>query len=355
VRNRLSVLATSLVLLAPALAAAQAVALDSPLAAVGESQVRLPPLRLAERAGTPPLRLAAAIGTAYDKLDDLAEWNRSQGEPARIGFTRALPEEARVDFAAELPAGSTASGAAVAHAGGLLARTVAGELVWGVRVEVADAYRLRLHLTEVSLPPGTQIWVYGGDNELVHFGLDLLSERERSLWTPSVGGGVIHLEVRLPAGLDRYQAADAGFVVAEVAEIFRLDASGRPLAGVSAALPGVNVNCLVDAQCVGPATFDVIDAVQQSVAHLQFIDGSAAAICSGGLLNDTVPSTFVPLFQTANHCLSSQNVVNTLEAFWDFYTPSCGAQPPNLGTLPRSNGGRLLATGQSSDYTTTVR
>lgn len=328
--------------------AAQAVAMEAWLPALGEEGLARPTLRLADRATAPAIALAPAIEAAAGELAAIADWNRTRREPARTGFVRPLPEEVRVDLAAGAGDAPLRSGEAIAHAGGLLARNAAGELVWGARVEVADAYRLRLHLTEVELPPGTQMWVYGEGDEMVAFGLELLSAEERSLWTPSIGGGVIHLEVRAPAGPESAEATGS-FVLAEVAEAFRLDAAGRPLVGVTAA-PSHDVSCLVDAQCVTPATFDVIDGVQQAIAYLQYIVGSNMFSCSGGLLNDTVPATTIPFFQTANHCISTQTVANTLEAFWDYYAPSCGAPWPSLGSLPRSNGGLLLATGESSDF-----
>ena len=33
-------------------------------------------------------------------------------------------------------------------------------VVWGASVNVEDAYRVRLHLTDVSLPEGTELWEY---------------------------------------------------------------------------------------------------------------------------------------------------------------------------------------------------
>lgn len=345
--NKSALVLAAALALSPLPAAAQSVELEESISAVEQSRMALPPLRLAQRAAAPSTALAAAIEAAPGELADLASWNRERREPARIGFARPLTEALQVDLAAGAPDPSLRAGEAVAHAGGLLARTAAGELVWGARIEVADAHRLRLHLTEVALPAGTQMWVYGGENEMIAFGLELLSEEEQSIWTPSVGGGAIHLEVRVPGG---FEGAAGSFLVAEVAEIFRLDGEGRPLVGVTPA-PSHDLSCLVDAQCIGPGTFDVIEPVQRAIAHLQFMVGSAVGICTGGLLNDSVPATTIPFLQTANHCLSTQTVASSVEAFWDYFTPTCGGNFPNLGSLPRSTGSKLLATGQSSDFT----
>src|SRR5262249_8545075 len=72
--------------------------------------------------------------------------------------------------------------------------------------------------------------------------------------------------------------------------------------------------------------------------------------CSGSLLNSTGP-TAPPYLLTAHHCFSDQTATNTLEAFWDYKTATCGGEPPNPSTLGRSNGGTLLSTSDSSDFT----
>jgi hypothetical protein len=44
-------------------------------------------------------------------------------------------------------------------------------------------------------------------------------------------------------------------------------------------------------------------------------------------------------------------VATTLEAFWDYRTPSCGGVAPSLTSSQRSSGSTLLATGTTSDFT----
>jgi len=303
-----------------------------------------PPLRLAARFGRAPVAaLDAAEVVAPQELQAIADWNRAGRVPARNGFSRALVAPERVDLGPGPASSALPPPAAVHHAGGVVGRSASGSLVWGGEVRVEGAHRLRLHLSDVELPAGSRIWVYSGDEVVGPVGLELLDLD--GLWTPSTGGPSIHLEVEVPTGS---VGEGTGFVIDRVLEIFPLDPSGQPRVG-SVPLP-LDISCLIDAQCIGPGTFDVINGVQQAIAHYQFVVGSSAFICSGGLLNDTT-SSGTPFFLTANHCLSTQSVANTLEAFWNYYTNSCNGTIPNLGTLPRSLGGDLLATGASSDFT----
>ncbi|HSL84738.1 MAG TPA: hypothetical protein VLF66_18330 [Thermoanaerobaculia bacterium] len=308
-------------------------------AAVGE-----PPARIAS--GVEPLaRLVEAGRGAADQVEALAAWNRAGRRPVRSGIVRPVPLPRQVRFG-----GGIAAEAAGLHAGGAFARVGAGSTVWGASVEVAGSHRLRLHLDGVDLPPGTRMWVYGVDGEAVSFGPELA--REGSLWTPSVYGPEIRLEVELPRA-DLAGAADRGFVVDRVAEIFRLGPDLAPVIEPSPLPKGVNASCLIDVTCVTPSTFSVVDLAERAIAHIEFVQGAFLGLCTGGLLNvaaDAPPGT-EPGFLTANHCLDTQAVASTLEAFWDYKTQSCDGVPPALGSLPRSNGSQLLASDPISDFT----
>jgi hypothetical protein len=281
-----------------------------------------PPLRLAEsQAVQAGATLRRAAEGALDRIDAMTLRNLSGSLPVQNGFARPLPSPVRMRLAA-----------AAVSAGSTNAR------VWGSRVRVAGAWRLRLHLEKVSLPAGTRLWVWGAGEEPRPFGLELLGP-EGDLWTPSVGGEDLFLEIAVPAGL---AGEAARLEVSEVGEIFRL--------GSLVPVFEPHSDCIQDASCTGAGTFDAIAAASKAVAHLEFEDSGDFLICSGGLLNDA-QSSGTPYLLTANHCFSNQASASSLEAFWDFRTSSCGGAVPNLNSLPRSNGATLLATGESSDFT----
>ena len=311
-----------------------------------------PPLRLAETVSRLPLvALSSAREGAKSQLEDLARWNREGHRPTRSGFARPLPAAQRVS----LSAAQRGLPQPLSHGGGFVASAAAGDLVWGPSVGVGGSYRLRLHLSAVDLPAGTRFWVYAAGGDPRPFGLELLGP-DRSLWTPSVLGDSIFLEVQVPAeALAKGQPAK--LEIREVLESFRLDAHGQPMVAgtaVSGAAAPAAQSCLIDASCATCHTLDVIADLRKAVALLDFIDQGQEFLCSGGLLKDSLPGSFIPYLLTANHCISTQIVATTLEAFWDDRTSSCGGAAPDLGTLPRSNGSTLLATGSAdstSDYT----
>lgn len=313
-------------------------------------------MRLAEAlAPEPLLSLRPAVEAAGDQLDALAAWNGARREPTRIGFARPLPAPAMVRLARSAPSPSRP----VRHAQGFLATSFSGGLVWGTHVHVGNAYRLRLHLAQVELPPSTRLWVWGLDGRDKAFGLELLGP-SRDLWTPSVGGDTVYFELEIPArALPRGGAAPSPppfhFELPEVVESFRLGADGMPLpagaappapfgGSVPAAARGATPQdsaCFIDASCI-PA----MAVYRAAVADLHFMIGSTAFQCTGALLNDRA-SDGAPYLLSANHCLFTQDSVSSLEAFWDDYTSSCNGPAPDRSTLPTSNGGTLLATGDS--------
>lgn len=333
------VLGVLLFLAAPALAAA--VEVESVLVPeVAVEKVELRALRLAERSGVQPLAvLQEASVAARERVEAIAAWNRAGRRPMKDGFARplAIPQAVRFtgDLLVRLPG---------RLAGGALLLPPSGGLVWGAEVQVEDSYRLRLHLADVHLPPGTRMWVYGEDGEEVAFAAAQVTHAGE-IWTPSVGGPMIRMEVQLPEG----EIEGYGFTVDQVLESFALDAEGAPRRG--GRTPKEDTSCLVDAACFGGETLSTMDLYKKAVAHLQFVKQGEGVICTGALMNDVDPSTFIPFFLTANHCFSTQAQASTLEAFFDFIASTCGGAPPSLGSRPRTIGATLLATNASTDFT----
>ncbi len=325
-------------------------AVGAPLGETGITLRRVAPpqpARLAEAAALAPFAvLAPASAGARDELDALKIWNLAGRNPLKNGFSRPLPEP----LAVRLTPGAAAEHAA--HLEGRAATAVGqGWLRWAARVRVDEAYRLRLHLARVRLPAAAQLWVYGGDGAPgVAFGRELAAPAG-DLWTPSVAGPEITLELRLPAPAGGAAAAGAAFDLDRVAEIVgpeRLGLSGAARR-TGAVTPSADDSCLIDGSCVSSATLGIIDSYRHAVGELFFmVDGSGFA-CTGGLLAD-LPGSGTPYLLTANHCISTQAAASSLQVFWDYTTSSCNGAAPALDSLPQSDGATLLATSLTSDF-----
>lgn len=281
---------------------------------------------LADREGLAPLvALASSAQAVPEEIDAIHEWNRLGKTPAKNGFTRSIGEAVRVRVEpAEVMAKS-----GNAH----VTMTERGSIVWSGSVKVAGAYRLRVHLTNVNVPPGTTFWVYGRDGKATAFGTELI-DNLGEMYTPSIEGEVAYLEMELPSNSN-----GASFDVMDVLE----------LVGPAKALD--TPSCLIDGTCVSSATLDVINLYRAAVAHLQYVKSGSGFVCSGALINDKDDSGFIPYMLTANHCFSTQASASSLESFFDYKTTSCGGAFPNINSMPKSNGATLLATGAATDFT----
>jgi hypothetical protein len=312
--------------------------------------IQMPPAAATPAAPPPRLRLETALtqaplhalppasAGASDLLASLRAWNAAGRLPLRNGITRTLASPAAVRLSGLQAAVPPA--APRPFAGGLLAAG-AGELTWGTRVTVKDAYRLRLHLADVHLPAGTRMWVQAPSGTPREFGLELLSPLG-DLWTPSVKGDSLLFEVHVPAA-----AAPASFAVREVMELVNLDPGG---AGVSDT--GI-ASCVVDSSCnTAIKLLPNLLTYRHAMAQLTFSEPGQlfSFVCSGGLLDNT-KHDFTPYLLTANHCFGDQYAASSLEAVFDYYTSSCNSPSPDETTFPIVNGGLLLATGTGSDFT----
>lgn len=289
--------------------------------------------------------LAPAFESEPTRVAEIATWNRENPALLKEGFTRSLAEPRSIAFDASTVA---AAKAREDVAGGALAESDSGSVVWTASVRVGDAHRIRLHLSNVELPKGSRIWAYGTDGVARGpVGRETISP-EGELWCPSVAGDTVWIEVHVLS--EKLAAGErCAFVVDSVVETFRVDKSGAPVAPKSGA-GSQNINrgdeCVTDINCFSNSTN--VNNASRAIGRMSFVSGGESYVCTGGLLNGQA-SDGTPYFLTANHCLSSQSEVSSLEVLFDYRTTSCNGSVPQ--NPPSSNGGTLLATNPSSDFT----
>jgi V8-like Glu-specific endopeptidase len=289
--------------------------------------------RLAERADmVPAVVLPSAASTVPEELLAIREWNAGGREPMRNGFKRMLPDLIDLRLSSAMAAKSEIRN----FARGMVSTTQRGSIIWSTVVKVEKAHRLRLHLENVTLPEGATLWVYGAGETPTGFGRELLDDNG-NIWTPSVHGELVYLEVEVPSA-----NATTVFAIREVLELVELKHLG-------AVRTEDEPTCLVDSTCVASSTFTSIANARRATAHLEFVTSSGGAVCTGGLLNDR-NSTGTPYMLTANHCFSSQGPASSLESFFDFQTTSCNGSFNGANAL-RTVGAQWLASSASSDFT----
>jgi hypothetical protein len=189
-----------------------------------------------------------------------------------------------------------------------------------------------VHFRNFALADGEEVYVYGAGADSIVFGpyTDKGPWGSGEFWSGTVDGDRVVIEF--------YKKSDEngkGFEIFETSHIFpELDwrlRSNQPYA----------LNCEVDASCYG-------DPEKNAVGRIMFNANGGTYVCTGTLLNN-VTQDRTPYFLTANHCVSTQAVAQTVEVFWFYRTTSCNSGVL-LNYVQSPPGANLLAAQSSNDF-----
>lgn len=233
-----------------------------------------------------------------------------------------------------------------AMSGGIGQKGTNGSFAWTLRVGANPAEAIRLKLSGVDLPQGAELFVSSPTGEVHGPYTGRGPSGTGTFWTNAVMGNSVLLELRAdPAATAKLSGAP--FLVEQASVIVAFS----PLAGGAeeGSSPCAVDPCSEDASCFTGDEWAPLPDVKKAVGQMVFNDGFLSYLCSGGLLTTTTGGS-IPYFLTANHCLSSQSVANTLEVYFQFSTDSCDAACPSRSLFPRTLGSELLATDSATDF-----
>lgn len=203
-----------------------------------------------------------------------------------------------------------------------------GGRLWQLTLSSPGARGLRVHLNDLALPSGVTALVYAtADPAQAH----ALPRTATEHWTPTVFSEAVTLEVVVPAG-----AAEPAFGIdAIVYQYVDLLAEASEKAAGS---------CNLDVSCHTGFAQTAL-----GVGGIGTVGASGSLWCTGALLTDGDPSTAIPYFLTADHCVSTQSKASSVEVYWFYQNSACAvpANPPAANTVPRTTGGADLLASSS--------
>lgn len=333
-------------LVALAVALSLPAAAEPPHQAQGEPSRTLPDSVQTWRAPAYPANAVAKLRYAEMPTTRLLELQRANAAPGikatQIGIGRRAALESQRPF---LPA--------------LKWTPVPGGMTARIEISSADAMALRVGLNVLRLDDRVELR-FGGSDDPTHVVATMTGAEIKRLpgpdglfWTPNTDGEVQTIEIFRPFGVPasavRLDAPMLSHLLADSRSSFKL------LEKI-----GESGSCNVDVICrvneLGPA----FASVKNAVAHMRFVrTGGGTFICTGTLLNDTVPGTQVPYFHGANHCFSSntnvapvpsqmQSVASTLNTIWNYETTGC-ANLTQTPTVQVSGGATYLYSNNLTD------
>lgn len=235
------------------------------------------------------------------------------------------------------------------------ARNTEDGFVWTAAVRVPGATALRLKLTGVDLPAGSELYVYNlaGQAFGPYTGRGPLGTGV--LFTNTVFGPEILLQLhsRDAERAPRFRVAEVGimgarFAVPRYGEKGPFEADGlKGYAAAASNLCSTNADCITNAAC---QSSPVVSTVKDAVASILYQSGGGWYICTGGLIADTVTTSVVPLFLTANHCVNTSGEAASMETYFDYETtcsnPNCTQPYNNTGDTV---GATLLTASSTTD------
>ena len=276
---------------------------------------------------------AAAINWALPELaperaEAVRERNsRADSKRLQIGIERSLADESHLSGVPDLEWRALADGAHVAR----------------LKLASPGAAAIRVGLRVDKLPSGIELRFFG-DNQAQSVVAAVTAAEMRRIgdelyWTPVTEGAQQIIEIYLPASIN---PSELQFSVDRVAHLL-----ASPYGSLAGLKIGESQPCEIDANCVANPSTAYTNA-KNAVARMSFQSGGQSFVCTGTLLNDTDSSTAIPYFFSANHCMSTQAVANTLTTFWFEESTSCGSGIASARTQV-SGGAALLYNNADTD------
>lgn len=230
-----------------------------------------------------------------------------------------------------------------------------GGFVWTAVVRSEGAKAVRVRFAEMALPAGVELFVYNDLGEAYGPFVGTGPESSGDFLAPSVAGDTAFVQLR-HQGAEKVDLTGARFVIAEVVHI---DPAGMDLDSQGVATPKYAYGtmcytgaCIFNVNCYDTTRWSFLDTAKLGVAHIQFAKRRTYYMCSGGLLADSDPSTQIPYFLTANHCIGDQASASTLEFYFQYEASLCATTcgDPNQLGVKVPGGATLLKTSTVGDF-----
>lgn len=213
-----------------------------------------------------------------------------------------------------------------------------GTWTWRLRLTDPGAVAVRVWFEDLHTVTGETLTIGDATGRYAER-MDIASAPPgRSLWSSALPGDTALIELTAPGAA---LAAEPAFIrVGGTAHLYHPSFRDDPQTLI------LRDTCNEDVACESP------DAISRdAVGRMSYSRNGTQYLCTGALLADLDSRDRVPYFLTAAHCISTQDVADTLTVYWFYQRDVCGGTGPALSSRPRTSGAALLATSSDSDVT----
>ncbi|HBH47773.1 MAG TPA: hypothetical protein DDX98_04000 [Bacteroidales bacterium] len=201
--------------------------------------------------------------------------------------------------------------------------------IWQYSLKAENAKSLAIHFSEYNLPAGAKLFLYNADKSIIR---GAYTSRNNKPWgalaLADFPGGELVIEYYEPFNAPFNGKLKVGSVGKAYRDLEVLLKSGED----------IDITC---------EEANLYQTEKHAVAKMTFSDGSGSYLCTGALINNTREDG-TPYFLTANHCLSTEEVANTLVTHFNYEVLNCSGSVNPAQTI---SGSTLLSTGQDTDFT----
>ena len=285
---------------------------------------------------TTPISLKISLPPLKVESDRKLEETR-RNRPPRIGVHRILPNAFRGNLSSQIKWQSLDGG----HIVGAVSVTSPTALAMraGIYASIGEGGEIR-YFSERKLSDNSKKQIVNQNLPVItRDAFRLLNGKPQMLWSPIVEGDTIGFEIKLPSN---EALSTFSFRIERVSHIFASVESFNKYVPKLACSNHIDVQCR---EAKFPKNGD------SSVARIFFEKNNASYVCSGSLVVDNDPKTYIPYFMTANHCVSTDEVANSIEAIWYYRKLACENDVIHPKFQRTLGGADLLATSVAEDST----
>jgi hypothetical protein len=208
-----------------------------------------------------------------------------------------------------------------------------GSQVIALVIKSINAHGIGVHFRGFDLAGGDEVYVYGPSRGSIvcgpYTGKGPWGSGE--FWSGTIEGDTAIIEFYTRSG----KKSENGFEIFEISHIFA-EQEWQLLTNQ----PDI-LTCERDAKCYG-------DLEKNAVGRILF-NNNGPHVCTGTLLNDRAQN-HIPYFLTANHCVSTQAIAQTVEVWWFYQTTGCNTGRLRSGIVHSTAHANLLVAGRSNDF-----
>ena len=226
-------------------------------------------------------------------------------------------------------------------------RVPSGDLVWTSSLISEGASAIRVRFVNVNLGDNATLFVYNDFGQAFGPYTGTGPHGNGKFWSHTVHGDQVWIQLHVAAGTDVDAISFDIAMISHMGDGFEGATTDHRLGKADC---NRNVSCVENAQCY--TSWSELSGARKATAYLIYSEDSANGNsygCSGGTMNDNNGSHRKAWLLTANHCISSENEADSVEARFGYKSNSCGTCSSSISDSVL--GADIRATGNDGDFT----